>query len=147
MFSKVGALLADKGREVYSVAPSDSVARAAEEMSRHNVGAAVVLEQDRLAGIVTERDLLRKVVAGKRDAASTTVSDVMTRDVVALGLDDDLEEALALVHARHIRHLPVVADGQVVGLVTSGDLTRWAVRDRTVQLDILMESGQREFPL
>ena len=104
-------------------------------------------KNDRLAGIVTERDLLRKVVAGKRDAASTTVSDVMTRDVVALGLDDDLEEALALVHARHIRHLPVVADGQVVGLVTSGDLTRWAVRDRTVQLDILMESGQREFPL
>jgi CBS domain-containing protein len=103
-----------------TVAPGDSVAQAARAMSERRVGGAAVLVGDKIAGIITERDILSKVVAQDRDPAATKVSDVMTREIVSVGLKTSVDEAARLMREHHIRHLPVLdAKGQLVGILAA----------------------------
>jgi CBS domain-containing protein len=137
MKTPLSALLKDKTRRVYSVEPDASVANAVREMNRHNIGALVVLDGGELVGIFTERDVLIRVVAADLDAETTPVQEVMTQDPVCVTQDMSVEDAMLLVTERRFRHLPVIHQGALYGLVSSGDLTRWLVRDQQHRIDDL----------
>lgn len=137
MKTPLSALLKDKPGRVYSVTPDSSVANAVREMNRHNIGALVVLDNGELVGIFSERDVLVRVVVADRDAETTRVEQVMTQDPVCVSPEMSVEDAMLLVTEKRFRHLPVMHDGTLHGLVSSGDLTRWLVRDQQHRIDDL----------
>ena len=116
-------ILADKGGHVWSVGPGATVLDAALLMNEHKIGALLVMEGGQLAGIFTERDVLRRVVGEARNPASTPVADVMSREVICCSPEMTLEEARGVMKNRRIRHLPVMeGDDHLLGLVSIGDL-------------------------
>jgi CBS domain-containing protein len=127
-------LMEERRAAVHSVRPDVSVTECVRQMNELKIGAMLVMEGDRLAGIFTERDAMTRVLGGGLDPTQTAVSEVMSPDPVCVTPSTTLEEARALVTARRIRHLPVVDDGRVVGIVSSGDLTHWLVRDQSLRI-------------
>lgn len=125
MNTPVTAILDRKGRNVFSVAPSVSVADAVAEMNRQRVGSVLILDNGRLAGIFTERDVLRRVVGAGIDPKQTRVADVMTPGVITISPQVSIEETMVLFTEKRCRHLPVVEEGQLVGTISIGDVTRW----------------------
>src|SRR5512143_58132 len=121
-------VLDDKGRAVRTVEPEESVLAAVRTMNEHGIGAMLVMENGQTVGIFTERDVLRRVVAAGRDPAGTPVRDVMTKKIVCVSPSTTVEESMAIVTELRCRHLPVLEDGRVHGLVSIGDLTRWVTR-------------------
>ncbi|MBO5339958.1 MAG: CBS domain-containing protein [Oscillospiraceae bacterium] len=110
---------------VVTVSVNDSTALAARLLSRHNIGSLPVCSPDgRLRGIVTDRDIVLRCIAVEDDPAQTPVRDVMTRGCFTVGPDEDCREATRLMAARQVRRLPVVEQGQVVGILSLGDLAR-----------------------
>lgn len=133
----VNDILARKGTRVLSIAPEATVLEGAQLMNEHGVGALVVIDADRVAGIFTERDILRRVVADRVDPSTAKVHEVMTREIVGCGLDTDLEEARSVFKNRRIRHLPVVDDNRhLLGLISIGDLNAFHadVQEHTIHL-------------
>ncbi len=130
-------LLESKGSEVYSVAPDAPVVEAIRLMAQRGIGALVVLEGERLAGVVSERDYARKVVLQGRSSSTTRVLEIMTPEVVQVGLDDTVDHCMKLVTDRRLRHLPVVEDRRVVGVVSIGDLVKAVIEDQQEELDQL----------
>ncbi len=134
----VRELLDRKGTDVHAVGPDATVLEAAQLMNRRGIGGLVVIDaMEQLIGIFTERDILRRVVAEGRDAAQTFVRDVLTRDVVTMSADTTVEECAAVMSARRIRHLPVVEDGRMLGLVTSGDVLAHRVAESEATLQYM----------
>jgi CBS domain-containing protein len=121
--AQVRELLDRKGSHVWTVGPGATVLEAAVAMNEHRVGSLVVVEGGRVAGILTERDVLVRVVADRRDPAATRVAEVMTAEVVCCSPETTLDEARGAMRDRRIRHLPVAgADGRLLGLISIGDL-------------------------
>lgn len=134
---RVTEILAEKSPEVLSIGAAASVVDAAVLMNDHRIGALVVSDDGHVSGIFTERDLLKRVVAARRDPAKTPVAEVMTNDVVCATADTSIEEARSVMKKRRIRHLPVVDDaGKIVGMVSIGDLNAWELdgQERTIHL-------------
>ncbi len=131
--------LFDEGEAIYSVSPDTSVTECVAMMSAKRIGAIIVLDQARLVGIFTERDALTKVLAGGLDAGKTKVSEVMTRDPYCIPPDTTVGEAMQVVTQRRFRHLPVVKDGRVLAVISSGDLTHWMVKDQVGEVQELVE--------
>jgi CBS domain-containing protein len=130
-------ILAVKGRHVWAVGPDANVLQAAALMNEYKIGALLVLDQERIVGMFTERDVLQRVVGEQRDPAATLVGDVMTTEVSCCTLDTSLEEARVAIKERRIRHLPVLgADGQLLGMVSIGDLNAYqaASQEQTIYL-------------
>jgi len=130
-------ILAKKGSDIISVTPGDRVLRAAELMSERGIGGLVVIDGGRLAGIFTERDILRRVVAQHRDPANTKVADVMTAPVTACSPDTPIDECAAMMTAKRIRHLPVVADQGLAGVITIGDVLAYQVSEQQATIDYM----------
>jgi CBS domain-containing protein len=117
----IGTIAAE--REVLTVDPDQSVAEAAEKMRSHNIGCLVVIGQaERIVGILTERDIISKVVAVGGDAKDVLVAEVMTRKIVACSLDTPLSRAQQIMAQHGIRHLPIVENGRPVGMISSRDM-------------------------
>ena len=133
----VADILTHKGHEVVTVSPRATVLDAAQRMNEAGIGGVVVLEGRAVVGIFTERDVLRRVVADGRDPASTPVSEVMTPDVATVRPDAPLAGCSSLVTAKRIRHIPVVDDQGLCGIVTSGDLLAHQVREQQDTIDYL----------
>ncbi len=123
-------VLAHKGASVHSVIPETPVLDAVRKMNRERIGALLVCETGEMVGIFTERDVLIRIVDEGRDPTTTRVVDVMTSKVVAVRPDTPVEEAMAIISERRFRHLPVLDQGALVGVVSSGDLTRWVSRNQ-----------------
>ncbi len=102
-----------------------SVFDAVAEMNRHRVGSMLVLESGRLVGIFTERDVLRRIVGEGRDPRTTAIRDVMTGNLITIGPDATVEQAMAIFTEKRCRHLPVLENGALVGATSIGDITRW----------------------
>ncbi|KAF1712910.1 CBS domain-containing protein [Pseudoxanthomonas sacheonensis] len=130
-------LLGNKTPEVFAVAPGDAVIDAIRLMAEKSVGAVLVMDGASLAGIVSERDYARKVVLHGRSSADTSVRDIMTADVITVGPNHTVEHCMQLVTDHRIRHLPVVEDGEVIGVISIGDLVKAVIEDQKVQLDQL----------
>lgn len=127
----LGSLLDDQNPIIHSVRPNVSVTSCVSRMNELQIGAMLVMEDDQLLGVFTERDALTRVLGAGLDPTSTEISTVMTKDPVWASTSTTLEEARTIVTNRRIRHLPVVRDGKVLGVVSSGDLTHSLVKDAT----------------
>ena len=140
------AVLAHKGSTVYSVDPEDSVLDAVRKMNCERVGATLVCVDNRMVGIFTERDVLSRVLDAGRDPDATRVADVMTREVVTVGPETGVKEAMAVMTERRTRHLPVLEDGNLRGVVSIGDLTRWVSRNQEVHIQDLVNFITGKYP-
>ncbi len=144
--SSVREVLEAKGRTVYSTRPDATVSDAIVEMCRVKVGALLVLEEELPVGIISERDLMIRVLLKRLDPEDTKVEAVMTRKVVCIPLDAAVEEAMAIMTNRRCRHLPVVVDKKVVGMLSIGDLVRWASRNQEFEIRMLHDYVEGRYP-
>jgi CBS domain-containing protein len=120
-------ILASKPRALWTVAPTDSVLTALQIMADRNIGFLVVMEREAIAGVVSERDCARRVMLAKKSLESTTIADIMVRDIVTIDIDHTFADCLRLMHQHGIRHLPVIDSGKVVTVVSIRDLLSEAV--------------------
>ena len=120
----VQQLLSEKGSTVLTVAPNDSVLDAIQKMADNNVGSLVVLDGDKLVGIVTERHYARNVFLKGRSSPNTNVREIMSTRVVCTGPDETVEECMAVMSEKRVRHLPVLKDNKLVGIISIGDLVK-----------------------
>jgi CBS domain-containing protein len=127
-------ILRDKGHNVWSVAPHATVFEALELMAAKNVGAVLVLDGGRLVGIMSERDYARKVTLLGKTSKDTPVSEIMTSRVLYVNADQTIQECMALMTEKRIRHLPVIEGDRVMGVVTIGDLGRAIISDQQFML-------------
>jgi CBS domain-containing protein len=126
---QVGDLLGDKGTEIFSIAPEATVADAVRLLAEKGIGSLLVMQEDTLCGIVTERDYARKVVAGGLSSENTRVADIMTASVFTTGIEQNIDECMMLMTEKRIRHLPVVDGERVVGIISIGDLMKAIISD------------------
>jgi CBS domain-containing protein len=122
MATTVKDILKKKGKEIWSVSPEATVYEALELMADKNIGAVVVMEGDKLVGIFSERDYARKVILQGKSSKDCKVSELMTKKVLYVSSDYPLEACLALMTEEHVRHLPVLDDGKLVGIISIGDV-------------------------
>lgn len=130
-------LLDSKGREIISIVQNASVFDAIKLMADRAVGSLLVMDGDELQGIVTERDYARKVIIKGRSSESTPVADIMTTDLVTASVDQSVNDCMTLMTKRRIRHLPVIVDGKVAGLISIGDLVQAIISDQQQEIEQL----------
>jgi CBS domain-containing protein len=136
---KIREVLATKGRKIHRVEPSASIFDAIARMASHNIGSLMVIdESDEIVGIVSERDCLRVVATGA-DCREKPVSDIATRDIAIAELDDDLSQVLDTMEAKRCRHVPIVEDGELVGMISVRDVISARLRETRSELKFLRE--------
>ena len=123
-------ILGSKGADIYSIRPGDSVFDALTMMSDKGVGALVVMEEDELKGVISERDYARKVFLKGRSSPETSVSEIMSSHVVCATPRQNAEECLALMTDKRVRHLPILDHNRVIGVVSIGDLVKAIISDQ-----------------
>ena len=133
----VNQLLKLKGGQIFSVAPTDSVLRAIEVMATRHVGALLVMSQERLVGIISERDYARKVILKNRSSHDTPVGDIMTANPVTVSSDVTVHHCMEVMTEGRFRHLPVVDKGRVVGILSIGDLVKAVIEDQSQKIEQL----------
>lgn len=132
----VNQILSTKGNNVYSIVSTISVYDAIKVMGEKNVGAILIIEDGQLKGILSERDYARKIVLKDKTSKDTLVHEIMVSNVITVKPDDDLDACMELMISRRIRHLPVVDDNKVVGLISIGDVVKSIIEKQkeTIQL-------------
>jgi CBS domain-containing protein len=133
----VRQLLEAKAPEIYAIEPDAPVIDAIRLMAEKRIGAVLVMEGSRLVGILSERDYARKIVLQGRSSSDTPVSTIMTGDVITVRPEDTADRCMQIVTNERIRHLPVVRGGEVIGVVSIGDLVKAVIEDQQVELDQL----------
>jgi len=134
----ISSLLKDKASGLWSVSPQDTVFNAIKLMEEKGIGALLVLDAGVLTGILSERDYARKVILKGRSSGDTQVKEIMTRQVYYTYPDQKIEECLVVMTEHHIRHLPVMQDDDVVGMISMGDVVKEIIkeqRDKIAQLE------------
>ena len=135
----VRTILERKGAEVISINSKASVLEAAQKMNDRRIGSLVVVEGDRVIGILTERDILRRVTAAERDPRRTMTHEIMTSPVACCRLETTLDECRAVMTERRIRRLPVVEEGELRGIITSGDILAYDLKEHQNTISYLNE--------
>jgi CBS domain-containing protein len=136
---RVSEILAEKSGDLLTIDADDSVLDAVKQMVEANVGSLLVVVDGRIQGIVTERDYLRRVTLEGRTEKDTPVREIMTSPLIVIGPDTSVDECMALMTDRRIRHLPVVDDGRVVAVVSIGDLVKFQSRQQDFQIKYLTD--------
>lgn len=135
--SQVKQLLESKGSTIFSVGPDAPVLDAIKRMAEHRIGALLVMRGSELVGVLSERDYARKVILQGRSSSQTAVSDIMTGSPLTVGPDTDVFDCMRLCTDSRIRHLPVVQDGMVVGMISIGDLVKAVIDAQAEQIEHL----------
>jgi len=130
-------LLDAKGRHIIAISPDASVLEAIKIMADKNIGSLVVMEDDKLEGIVTERDYARKVIIKGRSSESTHVAEIMTTNVVTTSSAETVDTCMALMTEMRIRHLPVLEDNRVIAMISIGDLVQAIIADQKEEIEQL----------
>ena len=130
-------VLEEKGREVFTCAADAPVLEAIRQMAERSVGALLVMQGNRLVGIVSERDYARKVILLGRASADTAVHEIMSRDLVTVSPLDTTDHCMRLMTQRRIRHLPVIDQGELVGVLSIGDLVKAVIADQQLEIEQL----------
>jgi len=126
----VNSILRTKGDVIFTISPDTMVYTALEIMVEKNVSALVVLEDGKLAGIFTERDYARKVILKGKASKETLIGEIMTSDLITVSSDTSIETCMRLMTGKLIRHLPVVDNGQLVGIISIGDVVKYIIDDQ-----------------
>jgi CBS domain-containing protein len=131
----VSLILRKKGCDIWSVPSDTTVFSAMQMMADKEVGALLVVDDGHLHGIVSERDYARKVILMGRSSKDTLVTEILTEPLITIGPDCSVDEAMRLMTSHRIRHLPVVQDGKLMGLISIGDLVQWIAfaQDQTIE--------------
>jgi CBS domain-containing protein len=124
MLTMVRDLLQVKGKDVWYVSPDTTVIDALKQMAEKRIGALLVLKKGQIAGIVSERDFVRRIASKNKCELDRPVEEVMTREVVTISPDENIETCMAIMTEKRIRHLPVVEQGKIAGLVSIGDVVK-----------------------
>jgi CBS domain-containing protein len=135
--------LFDKRDPIHSVGPDVSVTECVRTMTSKKLGALIIMDGERLIGIFTERDAMNKMLAAGRDPLNTKVSEVMTKNPYSIPPTTTVGEAMAIVTNRRFRHLPIVENGKVLAVISSGDLTHWMMQDKTESVQELVDMAER----
>ncbi len=131
-------VLADKGKKVVTVSPDSTILEALSIMKAESIGAVLVVDDaGEIAGILSERDYARKVVLDGKSSRDTAVSEIMTTKLAVIGPDNTVEEAMALMSEKRCRHLPVLEDGRLCGIISIGDVVRAVIQDKEVLINQL----------
>jgi len=133
----VRQLLDEKGRDVWAARPTDSVYSAIESMATKGIGALLVMDGDSLEGILSERDYARKVILKGRSSKDTQVREIMTPRVICIAPESRVEDAMALMTDKRVRHLPVLVDNRVDGMISIGDVVRAVIAEQEFQIELL----------
>lgn len=126
----VREILQTKDSQLWTIAADASVFEALQIMAEKNVGSLLVVENDKLQGIFSERDYARGIVLKGKTSKDTSVSELMTKDVIYVAPDDKLKECMALMTSKRVRHLPVYKDGELIGILSIGDLVKQIISDQ-----------------
>lgn len=135
-------LLDEKGSDVWAIEPDDTVFNAVSEMSRKDVGGLLVMEGEKIAGIITERDYTRNVILKGKTSPETPVRDIMTANVICAGPEQSILDCLEIMSEKRVRHLPVVDNDRLVGMVSIGDLVKRIINDQKTTIENLQSAGQ-----
>ncbi len=130
-------LLDRKGRNIISIKPEDSVLDAIRLMAEKGIGSLVVMEDQEMLGIMSERDYARKVIIKGRSSESTAVSEIMTANVITTSSSETVNECMSVMTEKKIRHLPVVEDNAVIGMISIGDLVEAIIADQQEEIEQL----------
>ena len=133
----IGSILNRKGTTVWSMSPTNTVFEAISMMAEKNVGALPVLEGDRLVGMISERDYARKVILLGRGSRETSVAEIMTVNLKTVGLSDSVQECMEIMTENRVRHVPVLEEGKLAGLISIGDCVNWIISAQTAAIDDL----------
>jgi CBS domain-containing protein len=135
VFDPVSFILCKKGTEIWSVPSDATVYTAMQMMADKDVGALLIMDGSQLVGVVSERDYARKVILQGRSSKDTLVRDIATETLITISPDCSVDEAMRLITTNRIRHLPVVAEGTVKGMISIGDLVQWIsfAQDQTIE--------------
>ncbi|MEQ8354165.1 MAG: CBS domain-containing protein [Kiloniellaceae bacterium] len=135
--TKVHQLLGQKGRDVLSIHPDDSVLDAIQKMADENVGALLVIEDGKLIGLLNERLYARNVILKGRSSSDTAVRDIMETNIVYAAPDETVEECMAVMTEKRVRHLPVLDGERLIGIVSIGDLVKSIIADQKFTIEQL----------
>lgn len=133
----IKAVIDSKGREIRSIGPNDSVHDALKLMADVNVGALLVMTDGKLIGLISERDYARKIVLAGKKSTDTLVSEIMSTDVVSITPYQTVGDAMAIMTTKAVRHLPVLEDDSVIGVVSIGDLVKTIITDQEFLIEQL----------
>ncbi len=133
----VSQLLQAKGQDIWSIAPDASVYDAIQLMADKQVGALLVLDAQKLVGIISERDYARKVILQGKSSHTTRVSEIMTTTVFYVRPEQSLEDCMAVMTSKRVRHLPVMSEGRLLGVVSIGDLVKALLAEREIRIEQL----------
>lgn len=142
----VGTILKAKGSAVWSISPDAWVFDAIQRLAEKNVGALMVMEGDRLVGVFSERDYTRKVALLGKHSKQTRVREVITGKVISATPASTVEECLRLMTEHRVRHLPVLQDEQVVGVISIGDLVNWVIQAQNARINELQDYIAGQYP-
>lgn len=126
----IGPLLKRKTGQVWSTSPTTSVYEAIKLMAEKRVGALLVTDQNRLVGIISERDYARKIILQEKSSMTTVVAEIMTAPVIFVSLQHSISDCMRVITEKRIRHLPVLEGGQIVGIISIGDLVNWIITEQ-----------------
>ena len=132
-------LLQAKGSDVITITPDATVYQALERMAQHDIGALVVTTDDDVVGIFSERDYARKIILKGKGSRATAVHEIMTADVICVRPDQTVSKCMAIMTDKHIRHLPVLANGRLAGVVSIGDVVKAIMREQQVIINHLQD--------
>jgi len=127
---RIQTLLKKKGYDVWSIAPDASVYDAIHLMAEKAVGALIVMDGPKLVGVISERDYARKIILEGRSSENTKISEIMSPEVITTGPDNKIEECMAIMTERRIRHLPVLDGDEVLGVISLGDLVKYIIAEQ-----------------
>ena len=128
--ANVHSILESKGNLTFSITPETSVYHALELMVEKNVSALLITENDKLAGIFTERDYARKVILKGKASKETQISDIMTSDLITVTPLTSIEDCMEIMTGKHIRHLPVMEENKLVGIISIGDVVKYVIEEQ-----------------
>jgi CBS domain-containing protein len=142
----ISAILREKGGAIHSIGPHATVFDAIQNMADRNIGALLVMEGERLVGIVSERDYTRKIALKGKQSKTTPVSEIMFTPVISATEESSVEECMRLMTEHRIRHLPILEMGKVVGVVSIGDLINWIIQTQREALNSLEDYISGKYP-